>query len=84
MNNKMPVAAVTVGELKQGLDNLIRRGEISDEDIIEWSECVETPKSVFYRKDGHPIGTILLGLRNADGDTGTVNICPERTSKLLN
>lgn len=83
MSKKKQVAKVTVGKLKNGLNNLIQKGEISDEDFIEWSECIETPGSIFFSRDGYPIGTIILGLKNADGDVGTVNICPERTSELL-
>ena len=78
---------VTVRQLIEGLQNMIKYNGLSLESGIDWADSIDTVKDEAHSAkngDYHPIGTILLHINEPSGKGGTASFEPRRTSKHLN
>ena len=78
---------VTVGQLIEGLNRMIREHDLTPEASIDWVESIDTERQVtISAKNGefHPLGTILLHITPVGEDAGTASFEPRRSSKYLN
>lgn len=78
---------VTVGQIIEGLNRMIREHDITPEAAVEWAESIDTEKQVMISaRNGefHPLGTILLHIIPVGEDAGTASFEPRRSSKYFN
>ncbi len=76
---------ITLGEMKRGIDTLIRNG-ISEGSAVMWAVNVEEGDD-YQEEYGAVPGSVLLGLeyiQNGELVRGTAALAPDKISKLMN